>query len=238
MSLFIRRGAFAVVLVASLTACVAPPSLSFGEAEQSTSGELSFGDERTAGDNTLGDDTIDATLGDTSDAAPADNDTGPTIAVPAEPASAMPIEPATAAGVESAFSRLISGWANCFHRPARCDVARLTAVDSPERQRLTESLAFYTTEKMRTKPDEGRLQWVIESLTLTTPDRARLVTCEYDTRIFFDSSMADTEIGDIIFDTTIWTRRVEWTLARVDESWSLWSRRIDRRSPVARFCTP
>jgi hypothetical protein len=220
MSLFIRRGAFAVVLVASLTACVAPPSLSFGEAEQSTPRELSFGDDRTTVDNTLGDNT------------------SPTIAVPAEPASATPTEPATAAGVESAFSRLINGWTNCFHRPTRCDVAGLTAIDSPERQRLTESLAFYTTEKMRTKPDEGRLQWAIESLVLTTPDRARLVTCEYDTRIFFDSSMADTEIGDIIFDTTIWTRRVEWTLARVDESWSLWSRRIDRRSPVARFCTP
>ena len=230
MSLFIRRGAVAVVLVASLTACVAPPSLSFGEAEQSTSGELSFGDERTADENSLGDDT----LGDDTIGAPSDSAT----AVPSEPATSVPNEPANADGVESAFSRLINGWTNCFHRPARCDVARLTAVDSPERQRLTESLAFYTTEKMRTKPDEGRLQWAIESLTLTTPDRARLVTCEYDTRIFFDSSMADTEIGDIIFDTTIWTRRVEWTLARVDESWSLWSRRIDRRSPVARFCTP
>ena len=225
MSLFIRRGAFAVVLVATLTACVAPPSLSFGEAEQSTPGELSFGDERTADENSLGDDTIDA---------PSDSAT----AVPSEPATSVPTEPANADGVESAFSRLINGWTNCFHRPARCDVAGLTAVDSPERQRLTESLAFYTTEKMRTKPDEGRLQWAIESLALTTPDRARLVTCEYDTRIFFNSSMADTEIGDIIFDTTIWTRRVEWTLARVDESWSLWSRRIDRRSPVARFCTP
>ena len=176
MSLFIRRGAFAVVLVASLTACVAPPSLSFGEAEQSTPGELSFGDERTADENSLGDGTIDTTLGDTSDAASADNDTGPTIVVPAEPASTMPTEPANADGVESAFSHLINGWTNCFHRPARCDVARLTAVDSPERQRLAESLAFYTTEKMRTKPDEGRLQWAIESLTLTTSDRARLVT--------------------------------------------------------------
>ena len=91
---------------------------------------------------------------------------------------------------------------------------------------------------MRTKPDEGRLQWAIESLTITSEDRARIMACEYDTRVFFDSSMAETEIGDIIFDTTIWTRRVEWTLAKVDDSWSLWQRRIERRSPVARFCTP
>ena len=50
--------------------------------------------------------------------------------------------------------------------------------------------------------------------------------------------MADTELGDIIFDTTIWTRRVEWTMSRVDDEWRLFSRRIDRRSPVARFCQP
>ena len=123
MSLFIRRGAFAVVLVASLTACVAPPSLSFGEAEQSTPGELSFGDERTADENSLGDDT----LGDDTIDAPSDSAT----AIPSEPATSVPTEPANADGVESAFSRLINGWTNCFHRPARCDVAGLTAVDSP-----------------------------------------------------------------------------------------------------------
>jgi len=225
MSLFIRRGAFVVVLVTTLTGCVAPPSLSFPDNQQDAAGELSFGDEVAAGDSAADDNAAD-------DTANASNDT-----VDSDAATANS-DAATADGVESAFSRLITGWTNCFHRPARCDVSQLTAPDSPERQRLTESLAFYTTERMRTKPDEGRLQWAVESLTLTTQDRARLVTCEYDTRIFFDSSMADTEIGDIIFDTTIWTRRVEWILLRVDDSWSLWSRRIDRRSPVARFCTP
>ncbi|MEY4400338.1 MAG: hypothetical protein RL072_203 [Actinomycetota bacterium] len=145
---------------------------------------------------------------------------------------------ATQTGVESAFTRLITRWTDCLHRPARCEVGRITAPDSPERKRLTESLDFYVTENIRTKPDEGRLQWSIESLTIPSKDRARLMTCEYDTRIFFDASMADTEFGDIIFDTTVWTRRVEWTLARSGDSWTLWSRRIERRSPVARFCTP
>ena len=148
------------------------------------------------------------------------------------------VDSATQAGVESAFSRLMSEWVACYHRPERCEVSPLTTAESPERQRLTESLGFYTTENIRTKPDEGRLQWSIESISLPSNTRARVVTCEYDTRIFFDTSMSDTEFGDIIFDTTVWTRRVEWTLARSEDSWSLWSRRIERRSPVARFCTP
>lgn len=142
------------------------------------------------------------------------------------------------ASVKSSFDALLSGWTSCFHRPARCEVESLTAPESPERTRLRESLAYYTTEQIRTRPDEGHLEWGIESLTMSSEDRARITTCEYDTRVFFDSSMADTELGDIIFDTTIWTRRVEWTMSRVDGDWRLFSRRIDRRSPVARFCQP
>lgn len=142
------------------------------------------------------------------------------------------------ANVQSSFDALLSRWTSCFHRPARCEVESLTAPESPERTRLRESLAYYTTEQIRTRPDEGRLEWGIESLTMSSEDRARITTCEYDTRVYFDSSMADTELGDIIFDTTIWTRRVEWTMSRVDGDWRLFSRRIDRRSPVARFCQP
>jgi hydroxypyruvate isomerase len=46
----------------------------------------------------------------------------------------------------------------------------------------------------------------------------------------------DGEIGDIILDATVWTRRVEWVLARNDDTWRLWSRRIERRSPAEKFC--
>ncbi len=140
--------------------------------------------------------------------------------------------------IEKSFATLITGWVNCFHRPGRCDAALITAPNSPEQARLAASVAYYAAEQMRTKPDEGRLEWGIESISFTSADRARLITCEYDTRIFFDASMADTELGDIIFDSTIWTRRVEWTLANDNNSWQLWSRRIDRRSPAVRFCTP
>lgn len=142
------------------------------------------------------------------------------------------------ANVESAFAGLIAGWVDCFHSPAECNPNPITAPDSPERARLAEAAAYYAAERIRTKPDEGRLEWSIEALSSLGSDRARVVACEYDTRVFFDSSMADTEFGDIIFDTTIWTRRIEWTLARDGGEWKLWSRRIDRRSPIARFCTP
>ena len=140
--------------------------------------------------------------------------------------------------VEQSFTALLAQWVACFERPVRCDITRFTAPDSPERTRLGEALAFYANEQLRTKPDEGRLEWSLEALSFTSKDRVRLTTCEYDTRIYFDASMADTELGDIIFDSTIWTRRVEWTLANVNESWHLWSRRIERRSPAVRFCAP
>ena len=162
------------------------------------------------------------------------------LAAPAADVVARPAQPSdsTPQIVEQSFTALLAQWVGCFQRPVRCDITRFTAPDSPERTRLGEALAFYANEQLRTKPDEGRLEWSLEALTFTSRDRVRLTTCEYDTRIYFDASMADTELGDIIFDSTIWTRRVEWTLADVNESWQLWSRRIERRSPAVRFCAP
>ncbi|NDI15561.1 MAG: hypothetical protein EBY88_04775 [Actinobacteria bacterium] len=136
------------------------------------------------------------------------------------------------------FAPLMTAWINCFNTPDDCRIAKITAPDSPERTRLTEAAAYYTAEQLRTRPGEGRLEWAIESAQAPSNDSLRLVTCEYDTRIFFDVSLADTELGDIIFDSTVWTRRVEWGLRRVDDAWRIESRRIDRRSPVERFCQP
>ena len=227
------RGTAVAVLLASLVAgCGSPAQLTFGDVSAQNHGDF--------GAAALSDEPA---LGDVADDPAAESVAGEATIVDGSPDSPNAAasgggDLSTHAGVEKAFERLVTGWTACFHRPNRCDVSRLTAAKSPERQRLTESLAFYAAENMRTKPDEGRLQWAIESLTITSDDRARIMACEYDTRVFFDSSMAETEIGDIIFDTTIWTRRVEWTLAKTDDSWSLWQRRIERRSPVARFCTP
>ena len=232
MSLAVQRGLCAVLFAIVATSCATSSPLVFD-----TPAPGALGDDTQAGVLGTGRSTADDAT--TSDLA-SDELTAGELSTDAEATDSSGVTPdrATQASVEAAFTRLMSGWVDCFHRPARCDVTRLTASKSPERQRLSESLSFYTTEKIRTKPDEGRLQWSIESLSLPSNDRAWLLTCEYDTRIFFDSSMADTELGDIIFDTTVWTRRVEWTLARDGDSWGLWSRRIERRSPVARFCTP
>ena len=209
--------AYVCVAVVLATGCAAPTELSFDSAlsktQSVTPAEFSPPDEL---------------------AAPAAD----VVARPAQPGDSAQPSDSTPQAVEQSFTALLAQWVGCFQRPVRCYITRFTAPDSPERTRLGEALAFYANEQLRTKPDEGRLEWSLEALTFTSSDRVRLTTCEYDTRIYFDASMADTELGDIIFDSTIWTRRVEWTLAKVNESWQLWSRRIERRSPAVRFCAP
>lgn len=211
------RAALAITLATTIIGCAAPAELQFDEIPRESASMPSV--VTTPPDNE----------------APTTNDT----AEQQEPdANVTQATGASHRAVETTFARLIAAWVECFHRPARCEHARLTASGSPERSRFTEAMAYYAGEQIRTKPDEGRLEWGVESISLTSNDRARLLVCEHDSRIFFDSSMASTEIGDIIFDTTVWTRRVEWTLANEDGEWKLWSRRIERRSPVARFCAP
>ena len=211
------RVALAAMLVATVTGCATPTELQFDQIPQETA------TASTVASPPL--DDAESVTRDTARQTDVDDDT-------------TDGGEATHRAVETAFGRLISAWVDCFHRPARCEHSRLTAGDSPERSRFIEAMAYYAGEQIRTKPDEGRLEWGIESISLTSKDRARLLVCEHDSRIFFDSSMASTELGDIIFDTTVWTRRVEWTLATENGEWKLWSRRIERRSPVARFCTP
>jgi hypothetical protein len=216
MSRFRRATALAICLTAVLTACTSTTALNFDDLPS------------------------DNLLGDTSENKPSIIDEADELAqlTSEEPTSESAVDASDSSEVESAFGALLAKWVECFHQPTRCDTTQFTAPKSPERTRLGEAVSFYSTEQIRTKPKEGRLEWSIESLTLPSNDRARLVVCEYDTRVFFDSSLADTALGDIIFDTTIWTRRVEWVLAKEDRSWQMWSRRIERRSPVARFCTP
>lgn len=217
MSRHARRCMVTFMAIALLAGCTTPTQLSFdgGEPDDSdlTSTEL----------------VADATQGDTEE-----SDVAPAVASPKADAATNQSFDATA--VEQRFASLITDWTKCFHRPGNCDVSRLTAPESPERTRLTDALAYYATEQLRTKPNEGTLEWRIESMSASSNDRIRLVVCEYDTRIFFDASMADTELGDIILDATVWTRRVEWVLARSDDTWRLWSRRIERRSPAEKFC--
>ena len=219
-----------LVLTSLVAGCATPSGLHFGDDSKATTTPV-FLDDR--GNSASAVPPVDASNGDSFDADVADSSGAADNGNPRSVADA-----ATVNDVAGALTDLLTAWVDCFHAPADCAPNPITAPDSPERTRLAEAAAFYAAERIRTRPDEGRLEWGVESVSLTGDDRARVVACEYDTRVFFDSSMADTELGDIIFDTTIWTRRVEWTLSRHDGDWKLWSRRIDRRSPVARFCVP
>lgn len=213
MSRRIRLDFASIVLASMLGGCATPTQLNFDVGEP------------TADTAALGGDSLLALEG----------------AVTAEPTTTSPDQSAAdgsldTTAIEQRFASLITDWVSCFHRPSDCDVSVSTAPDSPEHVRLADALAYYSAEQLRTKPNEGRLEWRIESISASSDDRVRLTTCEYDTRIFFDSSMAQTELGDIILDATVWTRRVEWVLSRNDDTWRLWSRRVERRSPAERFC--
>lgn len=214
MSRRVRPCMVIVIAIALLTGCAAPTQLSFDVGE-SANPEPSM-------------------LGGNVTAAPIDR--ASIDPAPSPPSNDADDNTFNAVEIEERFASLIAAWARCFHRPGACDVSLSTAPESPERMRLADALAYYATEQLRTKPNEGRLEWRIESISTSSEDRVRLITCEYDTRIFFDASMSDTELGDIILDATVWTRRVEWVLAKSNDTWRLWSRRIERRSPAEKFC--
>ena len=127
MSLALRRGLCAVAFTLFATSCASSSPLVFDAstpvepALASESAGYETGDDLGGGLNTSTQTQDELSSGDVDGEREAATD------------------PATQSSVESAFTRLMAAWIDCFHRPARCEVARLTASSSPERQRLTES---------------------------------------------------------------------------------------------------
>ena len=135
-----------------------------------------------------------------------------TTTVPAEK-----IEPPTlkvAADLESSFAQLMQARIECGRNPYSCDVATFTEVNSPIYKDLQQLIATRRSANI-TATGGGSIRYRIDKTQTLAESSALVYTCITDDVVLVD--------GDIIFDDSMMSSLVTFTLVKVDDQW-LWNK--------------
>jgi len=144
-------------------------------------------------------------------------DVGLTTTVPPEK-----IEPTTltvAADLESSFAELMQARIECGRNPYSCDVATFTEVDSPIYKDLQQLMTTRRSAHI-TATGGGSIRYRVDKTEALSDSSALVFTCITDDVVLVD--------GDIIFDDSMMSSLVTFTLVKVDDQW-LWNKGTSTR---------
>lgn len=115
--------------------------------------------------------------------------------------------------LESAFATLMQSRIECGRQPYTCDVATFAEVNSPIYKDLTELITTRRSARI-TATGGGEIRYRIEKTESLSPSKALVYTCITDDVVLVD--------GDIIFDDSMMSSLVTFTLTKVEGQW-LWN---------------
>ena len=119
-----------------------------------------------------------------------------------------------AADLESSFAQLMQARIECGRDPYSCDVATFTEVNSPIYQDLEQ--LFETRRSAHiTATGGGSIRYRIDKTQTLSVSSALVYTCITDDVVLID--------GDIIFDDSMMSSLVTFTLVKVNNQW-LWNK--------------
>ena len=121
--------------------------------------------------------------------------------------------PTVADELESAFATLMQARIECGRQPYSCDVATFTEVNSPIYNDLTELITTRRSARI-TATGGGEIRYRIDKTESLSPSKALVYTCITDDVVLVD--------GDIIFDDSMMSSLVTFTLTKVEGRW-LWN---------------
>ena len=114
--------------------------------------------------------------------------------------------------LESSFAQLMQARIECGQDPYSCDVATFTEVNSPIYQDLKQLIETRRSAHI-TATGGGSIRYRIEKTQVLSDSSAVIDTCITDDVVLVD--------GDIIFDDSMMSSLVTFTLVKVDDLW-LW----------------
>ena len=115
--------------------------------------------------------------------------------------------------LENVFAQLMQARIECGRNPYSCDVATFTEVNSPMYLNLTELIDTRRRAHI-TATGGGQIRYRIDKVEMVSDSKALMYICMTDDVVLVD--------GDIIFDDSMMSSLVTFTLVKVDEQW-LWS---------------
>jgi hypothetical protein len=118
------------------------------------------------------------------------------------------------ADLESSFAQLMQARIECGQDPYSCDVGTFTEVNSPIYQDLQQLMTTRRSANI-TATGGGAIRYRIEKTDALSDSRVLVYTCITDDVVLVD--------GDIIFDDSMMSSFVTFTMVKVDGQW-LWSK--------------
>lgn len=122
--------------------------------------------------------------------------------------------PTAADDLESAFAVLMQARIECGRQPYTCDVATFAEVNSPIYNDLTELITDRRSAQI-TATGGGEIRYRIDKTESLSPSKALVHTCITDDVVLVN--------GDIIFDDSMMSSLVTFTLTKAEGQW-LWNK--------------
>lgn len=125
----------------------------------------------------------------------------------------------TISGVVRDFTRIYEQRAQCGRTPEQCPIHQMAVRGSPLSNSLTAIMNERIVGNLYTRRDAGKLRVRIESVELVGTIRASVHTCIFDSVVLFDSGQIDGATDDIVFDDSVISALMVWTVQLDQGTW-------------------
>lgn len=138
--------------------------------------------------------------------------------------------------IVSDFSRISQQRAQCGRTPDQCPIRQMAVKDSQLFNSLTSIMNERVAGHLYTRKDAGKLRVRIESVEMIDTIRATVHTCIFDSVVLFDSGQIDGTADDIVFDDSVISAFMVWTLQLDNDTWKWVSSTATKRKIGGDIC--
>lgn len=138
--------------------------------------------------------------------------------------------------IVSDFSRISQQRAQCGRIPEQCPISDMAIAGSPLFRSLSSIMNERIIGHLYTRQDAGKLRVRIESIEIIDTFRATVHTCIFDSVVLFDSGQIDSAADDIVFDDSIISAFMVWSVHLDHGIWKWVSSQATQRKIGADIC--
>jgi hypothetical protein len=138
--------------------------------------------------------------------------------------------------IVSDFSRISQQRAQCGRTPEQCPIRQMTLKGSPLYNSISSIMKERKIGHLYTRKDAGKLRVRIESVEMIDTIRATVHTCIFDSVVLFDSGQINSAADDIVFDDSVISAFMVWTVQLDHGIWKWVSSIATQRKIGADIC--
>jgi hypothetical protein len=138
--------------------------------------------------------------------------------------------------IVSDFGRIFQQRAQCGRTPDQCPINQMALAGSPLFRSLTSIMNERVVGHLYTRKDTGKLRVRIESVEIVDTVRATVHTCIFDSVVLFDSGQIGGTADDIVFDDSVISAFMVWSVQLDHGIWKWVSSTATQRKIGADIC--